>query len=155
MDIRLTGDIDRFRRRISDIANKLEQTVKEGMYASACAVRDQWINDATQFQLDDDYIMSIKVTQEPVDGYYVGPTKWFAVTPEGIKEEEELEEGDYISYMARCSIHKYYREVKRRTEPGELEQYDMPDVLLQRLDDYKNIIKQIISEKIQSLMRGE
>ena len=66
-----------------------------------------------------------------------------------------LREGDYISYMARCSIHKYYREVKRRAEPEAMERYDMPPLITQKLEEYKEIIRQIINEKLQSLMRGE
>lgn len=155
MDIRLTGDFERFRRRIANITNNLEKSVQSGIMESAHAVKGRWVSDAIQLNLDDDYVASIEVTQEPPNGYYVGPTKWFAMTPEGIKEEDELREGDYISYMAKCSIHKYYREVKRRAEPEEIERYNMPNILLQKIEEYKDIIKQIISEKIQSLMRGE
>lgn len=151
--LKVTG-LDKLQSRLREISNTMETKVDSAMRLSAETVRDRWQKDAKALKLDETYYMSIGYTTEPEDGYYVGPSKTYVATQRGILDFEDIQEGDYITYIARCMVHKYPREVKRRQTDQQLNQYALTAEMEAKMEEYKTIIKDIITTKLNNIMRG-
>ena len=147
-------DEDGFGAKVHRMAQDLDTILLYAMKDAAEKVQARWVQIAQQAGLDSDYILSIKVV--PLSGgdrgYYVGPAETLFLTDRGLVKMDELQAGDYISYIAECSIHHYAREVKRRVQPTEIEQYNMQEPITQSLEEFKIIIKDSIREKFREML---
>lgn len=153
MEIRLTGQWNKLRQVTKNLAISLEKNVRVGVIVSAYSIKDNWVNRAIELELPDEYIESIDVIPRR-DGAYVGPIKEYAMTPTGPREFEKIRVGEVISYITRCPVNKYYREVKRTKRPEkELKRYIMPDIIESSLEIYKDIIRENVKEKILELIK--